>query len=43
LSYVVGQISGCTLGCIFSKMFFDQGGPVYMEFPEGLDLLKDCT
>lgn len=42
-AYVVAQMGGCTLGCIFSKMFFDQGGPVYLVFPDALELMKDCA
>lgn len=42
-AYVLAQISGCTLGCIGSKLMYDQGGPMYMAFPDGLELLKDCA
>jgi glycerol uptake facilitator-like aquaporin len=41
-AYVVAQLSGCTLGCIGSKLFYGQGGPIYVVFPDGLDLMKDC-
>ncbi len=42
-SYVMAQLTGCTLGCILSKQFFDQGGPVYLVFPDALELMKDCV
>lgn len=43
IAYVVAQLTGCTLGCIFSKQFFDVGEPVYLVFPDPLELTKDLA
>lgn len=34
---------GCTLGCIFNRLCYGTGGFIYTEFPDGLQLLKDCA
>lgn len=43
LAYVSAQICGCTLGCIFNKLFYGTGAIIYAKFPDGLELIKDCA
>ena len=42
-AYVVAQFSGLITGCIMSSQLFIQIEPIYLVFPDALELMKDCA
>lgn len=43
LTYVVAELSGCFVGTVANKLIYGEGIVLYAEFPDALELMKDCA